>query len=185
MKWRGVGEAHATVQATAQTKASQTKSIARRTRTHSSMPSPPMPAAATQPDSRRNPISVALRSASCIDHILCTHARTRTQANTHARTHVHTHRQRARRESSRRGSLHDKPATATPLLRDNAEGGVPIDVYRQTLSAAEDVQLLDGRRQSHGPGRCAMGWRKEGPRVTACISEFRHLRTLSSDAPGA
>ena len=50
-----------------------------------------------------------------------------------------------RRESSRRGNLHDKPAAATPLLRDNAEGGVPIDCLQRKTS---NCWTGGGRQQS-------------------------------------
>ena len=47
-----------------------------------------------------------------------------------------------RRESSHRGNLHDKPAAATPLLRDNA----PIDCYRQRKTSS--CWTGGGRQQS-------------------------------------
>ena len=146
---RGAGEA----QTTAQTKAPHTKSIARSTQ----VPAPPRGhVAAYRPhqclQSRRNPIRNPISDGAekrqlHRSYLVHTHARTRTQVNTHARTHAHTYRQRVRRESSHRGNLHDKPAAATPLLRDNA----PIDCYRQRkTSRCWTGGGRGGRQQSTG-----------------------------------
>ena len=85
--------------------------------------------------SRRNPIRNPISDGAekrQLHRSYLVHTRTHTHTGKHARTHVHTYRQRVRRESSHRGNLHDKPAAATPLLRDNA----PIDCYRQRKTSS-------------------------------------------------
>ena len=91
----------------------------------------------------RNPISDGAEKRQLHrSYLVHTHTRTHTHTGKHARTHVHTYRQRVRRESSHRGNLHDKPAAATPLLRDNA----PIDCYRQRKTSS--CWTGGGRQQS-------------------------------------
>ena len=60
-----------------------------RTRTRSSIPSPPMPAVATQPDSQSNKDGAEKRQLHR-SYLVHTHAHARTQVNTHARTYTHT-----------------------------------------------------------------------------------------------